>query len=170
MNDQHTIHKNPAEIKLSISYAQLIQYSVFLVCMIIALCIGYLLGSGSQNRSEQPSREWQPTLISPQKSAQTSDAGSTNQRPQGNTAVQYISDNDTATFQAKQFFAASTGSVVGVTNIKPGSITGFFASKSGKTYYTAGCRAGNRVKTENRIYFASAADAEFEGLKRAAKC
>ncbi len=45
-----------------------------------------------------------------------------------------------------------------------------FASKSGSTYYTSGCKSGNRVKPENRVYFDSESDAEDQGYSKSKLC
>jgi hypothetical protein len=45
-----------------------------------------------------------------------------------------------------------------------------FGSKSGTKYYYSWCKAGNRVKLENRIYFESTKQAEAAGRLRAASC
>jgi mannose/fructose/N-acetylgalactosamine-specific phosphotransferase system component IIB len=48
--------------------------------------------------------------------------------------------------------------------------TTIFGSKSGTKYYHSWCKAGNRVKLENRIYFESAKQAEAAGRSLAASC
>lgn len=45
-----------------------------------------------------------------------------------------------------------------------------FGSKSGSTYYTPGCKSGNRVKVENRVYFEDEADAEDQGYTKSKLC
>lgn len=46
----------------------------------------------------------------------------------------------------------------------------FVASKTGKTFYPAGCAGINRIKVENRIYFATEKEAEDRGLTRSVTC
>jgi hypothetical protein len=46
----------------------------------------------------------------------------------------------------------------------------FVASKTGKTFYPAGCAGINRIKVENRIYFATEKEAEDKGLTRSVTC
>ncbi|HEY4493984.1 MAG TPA: hypothetical protein VJB95_00925 [Candidatus Paceibacterota bacterium] len=46
----------------------------------------------------------------------------------------------------------------------------FFASSRGSKYYSIGCSAGKDIKQENRIYFATAADAEQAGYTLSASC
>jgi micrococcal nuclease len=46
----------------------------------------------------------------------------------------------------------------------------FMASKTGKRYYPLWCAAGQRIAEKNRVYFASAIDAEKTGLTKASNC
>ena len=46
----------------------------------------------------------------------------------------------------------------------------FMASKSGTKYYPKGCRAGDRIKEENRIWFESREAAEAAGYAPALNC
>ena len=44
------------------------------------------------------------------------------------------------------------------------------ASRHGKNYYYLWCKSAKRIKTENRIYFKDAKEAEKSGYKRAKSC
>ncbi len=57
-----------------------------------------------------------------------------------------------------------------VVTIETGSRGNYLASKNGKLYYTAGCKAANRIKPENIIWFDTASDAEKSGLTRSTSC
>jgi hypothetical protein len=46
----------------------------------------------------------------------------------------------------------------------------FVASKSGSKYYLPSCPGAARIKQENRVYFASAAEARAAGYTPAANC
>ena len=46
----------------------------------------------------------------------------------------------------------------------------YFASKSGKVYYTSFCKAGNRVKEGNRIYFTLESEAKSSGRELSKLC
>lgn len=46
----------------------------------------------------------------------------------------------------------------------------FVASKSGTKYYPKGCKAANRIKPENMVYFETKGEAEESGLTPAAGC
>lgn len=46
----------------------------------------------------------------------------------------------------------------------------YLASKNGKLYYTRGCKASNRIKEENRVWFDTASDAEKSGYNASASC
>ena len=46
----------------------------------------------------------------------------------------------------------------------------FLASRNGQRYYPKNCAAANRIKPENRIWFASIAEAEKAGYTKAANC
>ena len=46
----------------------------------------------------------------------------------------------------------------------------FFASSRGKKYYPLNCAAGKSIKTENRVYFVTASDAEKAGYSLSASC
>lgn len=57
---------------------------------------------------------------------------------------------------------------VGTTNApKPGA---FVASKNGTKYYLPSCSGANRIKEENKIFFASAQEAKESGYEPAANC
>ncbi len=53
---------------------------------------------------------------------------------------------------------------------EPGSDWAFAASKTGKVYYAKDCPGLSRVKPENRVYFASEAEAQAAGLSASAAC
>lgn len=46
----------------------------------------------------------------------------------------------------------------------------YFASIRGSKYYTVSCSAGKSIKAENRIYFASAIDAQQAGYELSSSC
>lgn len=46
----------------------------------------------------------------------------------------------------------------------------FFASNRGNKYYPVGCGAGNTIKQENRIYFATSDLAEAAGYELSSSC
>mgnify|MGYP000636852152 CR=1 FL=1 len=46
----------------------------------------------------------------------------------------------------------------------------YFASSRGKKYYSKSCGAGKSIKTENRVYFASAIEAQEAGYELASSC
>lgn len=46
----------------------------------------------------------------------------------------------------------------------------YFASNRGQKYYSIHCSAGKTIKQENRIYFATKADAEKAGYELSASC
>ncbi len=46
----------------------------------------------------------------------------------------------------------------------------YVASKNGKLYYTVTCKASNRIKEENKVYFDTTADAEKSGYSWATSC
>jgi metal binding Ada-like protein len=46
----------------------------------------------------------------------------------------------------------------------------FVASKNGTKYYLTTCSGANRIKEENKVYFASAAQAQAAGYGPAANC
>lgn len=46
----------------------------------------------------------------------------------------------------------------------------YVGSRSGKVYYLSTCKSANRIKPENRIYFASAEAAKAAGRTPAANC
>lgn len=54
--------------------------------------------------------------------------------------------------------------------IKSVQIGAFVASKSGTKYYQSGCAATNRIKSENRVYFASEGEAKAAGYGKAQTC
>lgn len=46
----------------------------------------------------------------------------------------------------------------------------FVASKNGTKFYPANCSSAKRIKDANKVFFATAADAENEGYSRASGC
>lgn len=46
----------------------------------------------------------------------------------------------------------------------------YVASKNGKLYYTRGCKAANRIKPENEVWFTNAGEAESMGYTRSGSC
>ena len=46
----------------------------------------------------------------------------------------------------------------------------FMASKNGSKYYPLDCKAGNRIKEENRIFFTSEEEAKKSGYERTVTC
>jgi hypothetical protein len=46
----------------------------------------------------------------------------------------------------------------------------FVASANGKSYYPVNCKAASRIKEENRVWFASVAEAESQGLTPSTQC
>jgi len=46
----------------------------------------------------------------------------------------------------------------------------YVASKNGKLYYTVTCKASNRIKEENKVYFDTREDAEKSGYAWATSC
>lgn len=65
--------------------------------------------------------------------------------------------------EAGKMYAAT----IAATSSKMGAFAG---SKTGKVYYPTGCASVNRIKAENRIYFATVAEAEGSGRTRSAQC
>ncbi len=180
MNDQHTIHDNYKEIKPKIDSIRILRGAVTTLCVGLAMVTGYWLGASGGDAQDQ--HRWYPALsgvqtagnLAPEPEKSDSRAISTRS---GTRSIRPADLRET--YDSQQFFAGSTdipasgsGSnpVSGTVPVATSSSGQFFASKSGKTYYPKGCKAGNRVKVENRIYFDTAAEAEFEGLKRAVRC
>ncbi len=46
----------------------------------------------------------------------------------------------------------------------------FVASKNGTKFYPAACKAAERIKPENRIFFATAIDAQKAGFEATSQC
>jgi len=46
----------------------------------------------------------------------------------------------------------------------------FVASKNGEVYYPKLCKSASRINPENRLFFASAIEAEGAGYRRSAQC
>ncbi len=58
-------------------------------------------------------------------------------------------------------------------NFAPSAVqngSNFMASINGKAYYPKNCAAGNRIKEENRVWFATTEEAEAQGYKPAQNC
>ncbi len=52
----------------------------------------------------------------------------------------------------------------------PGTAGNFVASKSGTKYHRVDCPGASQIKSENKIFFATAASAEQAGYTKAANC
>ncbi len=70
-----------------------------------------------------------------------------------------------------------TANAYTATNPKPQAKTSsisteknYVASKNGKLYYTVGCKGANRIKDENKVYFATSGDAEKSGYTASSSC
>jgi hypothetical protein len=172
MNDPHTIHENQFEIKLSVSYRDIVRYGVFLGCIIIALVVGYLLGKNAGTETENTNTVWRPAVSHSGSTLGTKGVPGSVTPP--SAASKPAPAGHTDEFTSQHFFAPITASSLANTENSPENKIAtngrFFASKSGKVYYAVGCKSGNRVKSENRIYFDSSSEAGFEGLKKAARC
>jgi len=66
--------------------------------------------------------------------------------------------------------ASSTESSSFLQNTKTSIGKTFFASNRGRKYYPLGCEAGNNIKQENKIYFATKEDAEGAGYELSSSC
>lgn len=51
-----------------------------------------------------------------------------------------------------------------------GQAGNYVASKNGKLYYTRGCKAANRIKPENEVWFTNASEAESMGYTKSGSC
>jgi hypothetical protein len=46
----------------------------------------------------------------------------------------------------------------------------YVASKNGEVYYPTACKSAGRIKPENRLFFATALEAEGAGFRRSTQC
>ena len=69
---------------------------------------------------------------------------------------------------------SSTAAVAGAAPAKPSAQAAgqgaYVASKNGSKYYLPSCSGANRIKEENKVYFATKADAVAAGYGPAAAC
>ncbi|MBI2624322.1 hypothetical protein HYW67_02395 [Candidatus Parcubacteria bacterium] len=74
----------------------------------------------------------------------------------------------------QKLFVRQEGSALGAQTVNQQSKTqvqgNFLASRNGKRYYPKDCASANRIKPENRIWFASIAEAEKAGYTKATNC
>lgn len=68
--------------------------------------------------------------------------------------------------------AALTAEVAPVTEVRPESKTGgkIVGSKNGSKYHYPWCQGAERIKEENKVWFATAAEAKRAGYTPAANC
>lgn len=66
--------------------------------------------------------------------------------------------------------AAATAAVVAATQVTAPAKGSYVASKNGETYYLTTCKSASRIKSENRVYFATAEEARNSGRRPAANC
>jgi hypothetical protein len=120
--------------------------SIYIVsCMVISFALGVATEFSVQNRGNQP------VLQIPEKPLPLAYRYKSPVAKNPMDLVPAVEAADTAT--------ESTGSSMA-----------FVASKTGKTFYPAGCAGINRIKVENRIYFATEKEAEDKGLTRSVTC
>ena len=78
-----------------------------------------------------------------------------------------ISDNSQNSTSKNIVNTITTKTTIGSTSSvgKP-----YFASKIGQKYYSIGCSGGKTIKQENRIYFATEAEAQSAGFEKSSTC
>jgi hypothetical protein len=81
--------------------------------------------------------------------------------PPAQTAAAYQAAGESAPTPAPAFAQPKTVSA---------SEGQFVASKNGTKYYLPSCSGVSKIKEENKVYFASAADAQAAGYSAAANC
>lgn len=124
----------------------IVMRSIYIVsCMVISFALGVATEFSAQNRGNEP------VLQIPEKPLPLAYRYKSPVAKNPMDLVPAVEAADTAT--------ESTGSSMA-----------FVASKTGKTFYPAGCAGINRIKVENRIYFATEKEAEDKGLTRSVTC
>lgn len=124
--------------------------SIYIVsCMVISFALGVATEFSVQNRGNEP------VLQIPEKPL-----------PLAYRYKSPVAKNPMDLTPAVEAADTVTESTTGSTNPSQA----FVASKTGKTFYPAGCAGINRIKVENRIYFATEKEAEDKGLTRSVTC
>ena len=187
-NDKTTIHHIDKKINISIPIRSLLHYGLITLIIGLSLGIGFTIGKRSVNASPTTldtlgqsayvqtnfiprdigqiasthTDKGSNTVSSVNKTAQSwnlSDERLDNSSPK---SIMYYPNNENTIIESKKDINSTTS-----TSLIAGD---FFSSKTGKVYYSKNCKAGNRVKAENRVYYASKSDAEFEGLTLSKSC
>jgi len=94
-------------------------------------------------------------------------------RPESGIKIEYTKNEAGASFGSlNEVNALSGAGDSGAYASEPLGLLGktFFASNRGQKYYSIGCSAGKTIKQENRIYFATAAEAEQAGYEKSSSC
>ena len=76
----------------------------------------------------------------------------------------YMDAGNPSTASINTYLPAAAGAAPGLNS------GAFTASKNGKKYYPAGCAGASRIKNENKVYFATSAQAVAAGYSLAAGC
>ncbi len=94
--------------------------------------------------------------------------------------VEYLNLNDSNQGNVLSAFTkeANTNSISSGTQVNSNKLPSvsnsvgksFFASNRGQKYYSIGCSAGKTIKQENRVYFATKAEAEKAGYELSSSC
>jgi hypothetical protein len=96
--------------------------------------------------------------------------GRLSKHPSSGINVEYQASALATEAEAAVINTQSTVSNTVTTSSKKPSNEGYFASKRGKKYYPSDCSAGKTIKMENRIYFATEADAVARGFEKSTSC
>jgi len=186
------------EIKISVSKRHLTYYVMSVIVVLTSLAIGYQLGLMRSRALVRPQtarpmitraqaelgqtkmlRQTQ-SLHNQQEGIMSSDPSWQAKVPPNATTItnssaslpepieniyRYYEDDSQLTKSSTVTTSQSTGE-----DYAPIDARSFVASKNGTKYYPVGCKSANRIKDENKIYFATAQEAELEGLTPAATC
>ncbi len=157
------------------------QHIALVLIVVFAMIISYIFGKLSIETGDRGPSE-KLTIYLPNGSLYTADEQISGQNP----LTAYILGGATDAYRAphgpsvqervaqvenmpEYTSIAESSSIGGIVPLN-GQNEGIFGSKNGSTYYVVGCKSGNRVKPENRIYFESETDAEDQGYSRSKLC
>ncbi len=111
---------------------------------------------------------WIENLTPLQMKGAVSDAPSTTSEIPSSTVQIPVKKSAVVPKQMTPVIEAAAQSAAAVTSIPSGG--GVVAAKTGKNYYLPWCGSVKRIKEENRVWFASAADAEKAGYTPSKVC
>ena len=181
------------EIKISLSKKDLTYFLISVLLIMMGVGVGYRIGAYSKAHNSNfnhatasfaqfttpdqlPPGSAQSTTIGESSLPTISDQSWDSKTPNTNNAdpVTPTTSNTSEPVTYRYYSDSISGATITSTEINnstPDTTSNkYIASKNGTKYYPINCKSADRIKAENRVYFASIEEAELEGLSAATTC